>query len=875
MPNNAEMLAEAYRRNLLPADKRANYEEAMRRGMVPKVQPARQRNVWDDVTGAVQTAVKTVPFADEVNDYVHTKARTALDLLTDDTARLPGETKAAYVKRMTGRSAQIERQNWEAQRAKSRKLADDFTEAHPRIKPVVEFGAMAAPVVAAAATGGASAAPTVAANAPAATRGLMAAAQQAPSLVRKTVNAAADVGKAGLVGALAGALQGAGEGETLDERAENSNLGLLTGAVTGGGLVPLVRGTAGAANAVRKLLTPAEDRAAAQAGRVLAARAPEAQSMAPADEGGIQLPFERMGPGGETVARAVASVPGPGQNMAREALTQRGQGARARMMDSVRRELGDGAEFHPTREALDKRRLTDSQPLYREAFDVEPPVTNTLERLKSRPSIREAMQRGAKLAREAGEDPNALGLFHMENDAGWVSHEPPTARTTREAERVAGFRPPRAPTQGPSLSKFVADSGGIRDVGGDVAHMGGGEWHRGKAYQRGLIKDTGDDIDSMALRAWEQGYFPRHQTRPTVNEFLDALGEDIAGRRRIYAREADPYAADRVRRADEADEMAYRGGSADDLPDPDSYGGRPEPQTGPVYGETPTFKAWDYVKRGLDDLIEGSRNEVTGKLPRSDEVRGWENTRRELREHLRDINPVYGDALDAYSGPSRQMHALGLGRRMVEGNMDVEDLEEGLGKMSADELDSLRLGIARGLSDKFRRSDPQKAFRQFMNDELVQDRLRVGFGNDANYSRFMRDVANEFEAQLSRNRILTGSRTTPLAEEIAAVNEAADDGGMLAVGLRAAKDGRGLRQQAFGWAVEKMQQAMAAKSGLNNPEVSRLLGQALFRAGDPADLFEAMVRARVVSPEEVQAIMPYLAAVEGQSSGRTAAAGPR
>jgi hypothetical protein len=86
-----------------------------------------------------------------------------------------------------------------------------------------------------------------------------------------------------------------------------------------------------------------------------------------------------------------------------------------------------------------------------------------------------------------------------------------------------------------SLAQFVAKQGGVRDVGGDLAFMGANEFHKdrgGKAkpFQRKVINnEKGRNLDDMALRAWEAGYFPGHQERPSINEFLDAMEGDIRG----------------------------------------------------------------------------------------------------------------------------------------------------------------------------------------------------------------------------------------------------------------------------------------------------------------------------------------------------------
>jgi hypothetical protein len=162
--------------------------------------------------------------------------------------------------------------------------------------------------------------------------------------------------------------------------------------------------------------------------------------------------------------------------------------------------------------------------------------------------------------------------------------------------------------------------------------------------------------------------------------------------------------------------------------------------------------------------------------------------------------------------------------------------------------------------------DPQVAFRRFMQDELVQDRLRIGFGKDAAYNRFMGDITDEFEAQLSRNRILTGSRTTPLAEDIAAVNDAAGGGNVIDHALRIASDSRSIWRQSLEGSLNLVRRARQAGTGLNNPEVSRLLGEALFESGDPERLLQAMIQQRVISPDEVKFITPYIAAGAGQAT---------
>lgn len=121
--------------------------------------------------------------------------------------------------------------------------------------------------------------------------------------------------------------------------------------------------------------------------------------------------------------------------------------------------------------------------------------------------------------------------------------------------------------QGPSLVEWIAKNGGIEDRGGDLTAMGAAEWHKGKPGKRKLIRPHDDGAqgsmlgrseqqnanspDELAVRAQEAGFFPAGE-RPTVNDLLDAVGDELRGAPRYAENQAGD--ADRTRAA--ADELA-------------------------------------------------------------------------------------------------------------------------------------------------------------------------------------------------------------------------------------------------------------------------------------------------------------------------------
>jgi len=144
----------------------------------------------------------------------------------------------------------------------------------------------------------------------------------------------------------------------------------------------------------------------------------------------------------------------------------------------------------------------EAAPLYDAAYQAGPFDSPVLNGLMGRPSLKRAMSKAYRLAAEEGEVPEALGLVNMDIMDQWAVTNPADFGATQAAQKTVRG-PSRAPSQGPSLVKFLADSGGIDDVGGDLAAMDAGAWHKGRAYQRPLIGKM--SADDAALKAWQAG----------------------------------------------------------------------------------------------------------------------------------------------------------------------------------------------------------------------------------------------------------------------------------------------------------------------------------------------------------------------------------
>jgi hypothetical protein len=90
-------------------------------------------------------------------------------------------------------------------------------------------------------------------------------------------------------------------------------------------------------------------------------------------------------------------------------------------------------------------------------------------------------------------------------------------------------------------------AGGIQDTGGDIAAMGGNDWHRGQPGRRKLINPEGMRIEEAAQRAHDAGYFPDHPDVPDINEFLSALQDELNGRQRYVPPEGEALKREQAR----------------------------------------------------------------------------------------------------------------------------------------------------------------------------------------------------------------------------------------------------------------------------------------------------------------------------------------
>lgn len=109
----------------------------------------------------------------------------------------------------------------------------------------------------------------------------------------------------------------------------------------------------------------------------------------------------------------------------------------------------------------------------------------------------------------------------------------------------------------------------------------------------------------------------------------------------------------------------------------------------------PTMQTMDYVKRGLDDVLESYRDPVSGRLNLDTEGRAVEGIRQQFRNELTSINPTYGEALGAYADNIRLQRAVDIGERFM--SMEADDFGRAIATLNPAEQEVARAAARRAV----------------------------------------------------------------------------------------------------------------------------------------------------------------------------------
>lgn len=245
---------------------------------------------------------------------------------------------------------------------------------------------------------------------------------------------------------------------------------------------------------------------------------------------------------------------------------------------------------------------------------------------------------------------------------------------------------------------------------------------------------------------------------------------------------------------------------------------------------TPSWRTLDYIKRGMDDVVETYRSDTTGKLVLDTEGRSINNTLRSFIGEMDDANPVYGQARAAYAGPVKGVSAMNLGRKFV--GMQADDIEARMRDMSPFEKQMAALGARRQMAEIVRtKGDTADIVHALVGTGKKRAMLARLFGDRKQFQRFVNTLDQEKQGWRTYKQALQGSPTAANLQDDIAL-EAVQTGAELMVhgGIPIATAIRKV-SQIFGRKLsEKTHQQIAALLSNTDPSTLRELAAELQRS---------------------------------------------
>src|SRR3990167_896402 len=155
------------------------------------------------------------------------------------------------------------------------------------------------------------------------------------------------------------------------------------------------------------------------------------------------------------------------------------------------------------------------------------------------------------------------------------------------------------------------------------------------------------------------------------------------------------------------------------------------PDSFPSTGQMSSMRVWDYIKRGLDDVIESGKNQF-GRL--NEQGRAAYENKLALLEIL-DANPAYKIGRAAYGGEAANETALIAGRKFMSGNAD--DIAGEITGMSASELTHYRAGMMQKIKDTIEDApDGSDMFKRIFGSPGKRAKVAQTFPNEKAFKEF-------------------------------------------------------------------------------------------------------------------------------------------
>lgn len=264
-----------------------------------------------------------------------------------------------------------------------------------------------------------------------------------------------------------------------------------------------------------------------------------------------------------------------------------------------------------------------------------------------------------------------------------------------------------------------------------------------------------------------------------------------------------------------------------------------------ILSKAPSWQTLDYVKRGMDDVIEKYRDSTTGRLVLDGQGRAANNTLRSFLTKVDKANPEYAAARAAYAGPAKMKDALNKGAKALRKSPD--DIAAEMKNLSPSEKEMYRTGVRKGVVSFLEgKGDYADKVNALIGTQKSRKALSKVFGGKNGFDRFIKTLQDEREIGLTYKAVNTGSPTAMR------MNFDSNTGGqrILSSAIDVAESGnRGGAAGAVGTAVRKIREAGTLGTGKAGDEARESIA-ALLSETDPAELVRIVKSARRLAAKD-------------------------
>lgn len=177
---------------------------------------------------------------------------------------------------------------------------------------------------------------------------------------------------------------------------------------------------------------------------------------------------------------------------------------------------------------------------------------------------------------------------------------------------------------------------------------------------------------------------------------------------------------------------------------------------GQVVRRVPDTRGWDYIKRSMDDMIEGQTDSITKKV--TNEGRILVGLKNRMLDEVDRLNPDYAAARKAYAGKASLDDALETGRGVFR--MSPDALKRAVDKMNPAQKASARIGAAETLRNQIEQAGvTQNAILRIFSRPAQMKNLQTLFESPEKFAEFRKAIFDEARKRATYAAV-TGNSTT-------------------------------------------------------------------------------------------------------------------